>query len=272
MDYTKQDCQIWFEKIKRELGIAPTAMAHRIGLTPSTINMPLRDGNDKVVSIKTLKTVADSLLSLTVEQPETEPTVRAILTEASSLFGFTVATDDIEMSANTPRQKSKPEIEPAEIDRTHMGEYQLDPRTIPVLGTAAGSAMGSFEIGSEPIDHVRRPPSLAGLKQIYAIYVVGESMVPEHNPGDLRIIHPDRPPQPGDSVVIQTYNAASDTREAFIKRLISINKHEIVCFQHNPNSQISYLRPNGNPELNDTEDTYVINIHKVLTMNELHGF
>ncbi len=158
-----------------------------------------------------------------------------------------------------------------EIDSKHIDGFQEDPRTIPVLGTAAGSALGAFEIGREAIDYVRRPPSLAGLKEIYAIYVVGDSMVPQHKPGELRIIHPNRPAVPGDSVVIQTYNAATNTREAFIKELVRDKGRFIVCKQHNPPMEITYLRPNGDPTNNEKNDSYVIRVHKVLTMNELHG-
>ena len=178
--------------------------------------------------------------------------------------------DPIEIGHSEP----KSDVAPAETGRTHMSDYQRDPRSIPVLGTAAGSALGSFEISysQDPIDYARRPPSLAGLKEIYAIYVKGESMVPEHNPGDLRIIHPGRPPQPGDSVIIQTYNPATDTREAFIKRLISDRGNEVKCYQHNPKMEITYIVPDGDAKKNDGEKTYVIKVHKVLTQNELHGF
>ena len=271
--YTKEACKHWFQRIKRELDLPPTTLATEIGLTPSTINLPLRPSNEKVVSLKSLTAVAYHLRDMAAKQPETAQTVASILDETQELFGFSVAPaapDAHRAAPSNPAPQS--DIAPAEIPRGYMADFQADPRSIPVLGTAAGSALGAFEIGTEAIDFIRRPPSLAGSKEVYAIYVVGESMVPQHNPGDLRIIHPKRPAVPGDSVVIQTYNAATDTREAFIKVLVKDKGREVVCRQHNPPMEITYLRPNGDPEMNETNNTYVIRIHKVLTMNDLHGF
>ena len=280
MDYSKEDCKKWFDRIKRETGIAPTAMAERIGVTPSTINMPLRDNNEKVVSLKTIRAVCDELLNIINEDVTLQECVEQLLNDARILFGVTTGrmyeNDAIRTSTDHAKVEKihfdKQDIEPAEISRQHMADFHSDPRSIPVLGTAAGSALGAFEIGNEAIDFIRRPPSLAGSKEVYAIYVIGESMVPEHRPGDLRIIHPKRPAVPGDSVVIQTYNASTDTREAFIKILVKDKGHEVVCRQHNPPLEITYIRPNGDPEMNSAANTYVIRIHKVLTMNELHGF
>lgn len=260
------------EKAKKKLelalqitGLSMHALSKIIGVADTTLSRLRKSPNPPEPRSSTLEAIDQAVLDHIASGKATSDQMALFESEYEKGAATIVATP-----VSAANQKSS--VEPVEIDRKHLGDYQLDPRSIPVLGTAAGSALGSFEIGSEVIDHVRRPPSLAGLKQIYAIYVVGESMVPEHNPGDLRIIHPDRPPQPGDSVVIQTYNAATDTREAFIKRLISINSHEVKVYQHNPYLEITYIRPNGNPHLNDTDDTYAIKVHKVLSMNELHGF
>ena len=247
----------------RITGLDATPLAKSAGMAGTTLSRLLSGKATSVPSTRSMMKL-DEAVAQHVRSNQATPEQIALY-EKEYVKGARVTLSDIQ-------QLDPSEIETTNIERSFFSDYFSDPRTIPVLGTAAGSALGAFEIGSEVIDHVRRPPALAGIKDIYGIYVVGESMVPEHNPGDLRIIHPHRPARPGDSVIIQTYNAATDTREAFIKRLISINSHQVVCYQHNPHLEISYTRPNGDPHNNDSTETYAAQIHKVLTVNELHGF
>ena len=62
---------------------------------------------------------------------------------------------------------------------------------------------GAFQLESGPIDYVARPVALLEARDIYAIYVEGTSMEPEHRPGDLRFVHPHKPARFGDSVIVQ---------------------------------------------------------------------
>jgi phage repressor protein C with HTH and peptisase S24 domain len=132
------------------------------------------------------------------------------------------------------------------------------PRDVPVLGTVAGSAIGSFQFTSDVIDYVRRPPALVGV-ETYAVYVENESMVPRYNPGDLVFVHPRRPVLKGDAVVIQIKNSAGADMEGFIKIFQSRTAEWIIVEQLNPASIIRYKRET------------VQHIHKVLTMNDLFG-
>ncbi|WP_416897656.1 MAG: hypothetical protein ACMVY4_19685 [Minwuia sp.] len=60
-------------------------------------------------------------------------------------------------------------------DAPGMPPREQMPADIPVMGTAAGSLTGAFQLESDtPIDHVRRPPGIATAVDVYAIYVVGE--------------------------------------------------------------------------------------------------
>lgn len=239
-------------------GLSMNAMSKAIGVADTTLSRLKNADNPPEPRASTMEGI-DKIVSSHIKSGNATPEQIKLYEESYKSGAVVIAP------ANTTA--------PEEINRRFVSDFQTDERTIPVLGTAAGSTQGSFEIGFEqdPIDHVRRPPNLAGVKDIYAIIVVGESMVPEHKPGDLRIIHPRRPALPGDSVVIQTYDPATGKYEAFIKCLISMNSREIRCYQHNPRMQFTYTKPNSNPELNNTQETYAIKIHKVLSMNELHG-
>jgi phage repressor protein C with HTH and peptisase S24 domain len=134
------------------------------------------------------------------------------------------------------------------------------PKDVPVLGTAAGSHLrGAFQIETAIIDYVRRPPSLATARDIYALYVEGTSMEPQFNPGDLVYIHPHKPPRLGDAIVVQARNAEHDPVEATIGIFRKRTESSVIIGKHNPKADVELPRP------------FVVAIHKVLTANEIYG-
>lgn len=133
------------------------------------------------------------------------------------------------------------------------------PRDLPVLGTAAGSKSGAFQLENVIIDYVRRPPALMGAADVYAIYVVGDSMEPMIMAGELRFVHPHRPVHIGDVVVLQARNGEEAPIQAYIKRLVRRTKDKLVLRQLNPETTLEFRAD------------AVVAIHKVLTMNDLFG-
>ncbi len=79
------------------------------------------------------------------------------------------------------------------------------PLDVPVFGTAVGGVDGDFEMNGEVIDRVRRPPGLTNARNAFALYVVGTSMSPRYDEGDLIFLHPGRPPVPGCDVVVELH-------------------------------------------------------------------
>lgn len=131
---------------------------------------------------------------------------------------------------------------------------------VPVMGTAAGSlAQGAFQFEGGVIDYVRRPPALVGSRDIYAIYVEGDSMFPEHRAGDLRFVHPHRPARIGDSVVVQTRKHESAPIEATIGHLKKVTHDRVILGKINPPASVDLIRGT------------VVAIHRVMTMNDLFG-
>lgn len=131
---------------------------------------------------------------------------------------------------------------------------------VPVRGTAAGSFVkGAFQLSIDPVDYVRRPPALVGARDIYAVFIEGESMVPEHRPSDLRFVNPHRPARIGDSVIIQSRTHENAEIEATIGHLSKVTTDHIHIGKLNPVSEVKVPRE------------FVIAIHKVLTMNDLFG-
>lgn len=134
------------------------------------------------------------------------------------------------------------------------------PLDLPVMGTAAGSHVGgSFQFEEGVAEYVRRPQALMGALRAYALYVDGTSMVPEHNPGDLRIVHPGRPPRIGDSVVVQIQLHKNAPIQATIGRLHRRTEKAVVITKLNPEATI------------ELKLETVVAVHKVLTLNELFG-
>lgn len=132
-------------------------------------------------------------------------------------------------------------------------------RNLPVMGTAAGSLAGAFVFDGGVIDYVMRPPALAHVKDAYAVYIDGSSMEPAHLHGELRFVHPHRPPQIGDTVVVVAKYTEDGPQEGFIKRLVKRTPTHIVVEQFNPKATIEFNR------------AYVSTFHKVMSMNDLFG-
>lgn len=157
-----------------------------------------------------------------------------------------------------------PPENPGDAETAHSGDPALPPRRgmpadVPVLGTAAGSLQGAFQLhAGAPIDHVRRPPGVATAVDIYAIYVVGDSMAPRFEDGELVYVSGRRPARAGDYVVVQIGGGDEDV-EAYCKRLVRRDAERVVLEQYNPA---------GTFELPAATVTAV---HKVLTLNDLFG-
>jgi phage repressor protein C with HTH and peptisase S24 domain len=155
-------------------------------------------------------------------------------------------------------ERAASEVRDAGFGLTNIG---MLPKDVPVLGTVAASELGqgAFQFTSDIIDYVRRPFGLIGAKDIYALYVEGESMVPRFEPGDLVFVHPHRRPRGGDYVVIQEPDTDNGGPRGYIKRLVAVTPQWIRTTQFNPAAKLDFKNRPGTI------------IHKVLTEGELYG-
>lgn len=142
-----------------------------------------------------------------------------------------------------------------EVDASSFERLPLD---VPVLGVAAASVAGAFVVDGE-IDRVRRPPGLTHAKNVYALYVRGDSMSPRYRPGELIFVSPDRPAGAGDDVVVQTRNHPGAPLESWLKEYVRSDGATIHARQLNP------------PAAVDFKSDHVVAVHRVLTMRELFG-
>ncbi len=170
----------------------------------------------------------------------------------SELFEDTAANSNL----GTP-PAAKSDVRSASARLPPLMEMAKD---VPVMGTAAGSHLrGAFQLSADPVDYVRRPPTLMNARNIYSLYIEGTSMEPQYAPGDLVYIHPDKPARFGDAVVVQCQLSAEGQLEATIGILSKRSGDSITIRKHNPPAEIEI-----------SKDT-IVALHKVLSMNEIYG-
>lgn len=211
-----------------ELGLNPSSASQKAGLSKDALRK-LLSNPDQMPTGKTLTGLAKAL----------EVSEQWILTGSE---------------ASSP---SRPDVRAASSE---MPLRHQMPNDVPVLGTAAGSHLrGAFQISSDPVDYVRRPPSLMNARNIYSLYVEGSSMEPQYNPGDLIYVHPDRPPRPGDAVVVQCQLTSEGQMEATLGIYMRRTAEALIIKKHNPQAEVEISRG------------IIISMHKVLTTNEIFG-
>ncbi len=103
---------------------------------------------------------------------------------------------------------------------------------LPVYAAAEGGG-GALIITNEPVDYVRRPEPLLSVRDSYGCYVIGESMSPAYEQGDLLLIHPNRPVRSGDDCVF-VRDPGDGSQHALVKRLLRITPEKWRVRQFNP--------------------------------------
>jgi len=94
---------------------------------------------------------------------------------------------------------------------------------------------------SRPVEHVRRPPGLAGAGSAYCLYMHGDAMQPRFVHGERVYVSPDRPAREGDDVVVLVRDIAGTPRKgdpapatAYIRRLAGRTPDGLTLAQFNP--------------------------------------
>ncbi len=90
-------------------------------------------------------------------------------------------------------------------------------RDLPVHSSAEAGA-GFIIVTADAVDWAPRPPLVAHVRKAYGLYVTGESMAPEFEPGDVALVNPHLPVIPDTTCIF--YGRAGDGEvRATIKRL-----------------------------------------------------
>ncbi|TAL38892.1 MAG: helix-turn-helix transcriptional regulator [Alphaproteobacteria bacterium] len=110
---------------------------------------------------------------------------------------------------------------------------------LPVYASAQGGP-GEMLITYDPIDYVTRPEPLASVRDGYAMYVVGDSMSPAFEQGDLIMVNPHVPYRPTDDVAI--FKKVNGESAAIVKRLVRATADQWTLMQFTPAKTFSLSR------------------------------
>lgn len=120
------------------------------------------------------------------------------------------------------------------------GKELVGNRDFPIYAAAMGGD-GHTIITFDAIDYVKRPAILENVKDAYGVYIVGDSMEPAYEQGDMALVHPHLPPARGKDVILFHVPPANEA-ECIIKRLIGFNDFEWKLRQYNPAKDFSEYR------------------------------
>ena len=107
------------------------------------------------------------------------------------------------------------------------------PRDFPVYGAAQGGPSGAMAMSSDPIQRISRPDPLLTVGSGYGVFVVGESMIPAYEQGDIALVHPKLPARRGADVILMR-REPDGTPHVLIKHLIGWTDTDWRVRQYNP--------------------------------------
>lgn len=104
---------------------------------------------------------------------------------------------------------------------------------LPAFASAQGGDEGAMTLSNEPVAWLPRDARLEGVEGAYACFVSGDSMEPAYEKGNILLVNPKAPVNPGDDVVFMREDKAG-TRYVLIKRLVRRNESSWTVKQYNP--------------------------------------
>lgn len=114
-----------------------------------------------------------------------------------------------------------------------------EPTMVPVFATTEAAPDGAFLWSDDPVDFLPRPASLKSARNVYALYMAGETMVPRYEPGQPIFMHPGRPVPGGAYVVLRT--KAPDGRPlGYVRRFVKATAAKVIVEQLNPPKQSEF--------------------------------
>jgi len=193
-----------------------------------------------------------------MEQGKQNPSMDR-LRELASIFGTSVAS----LFAPPPGYETDThptDAVPAAPSAAASITPESFPRDVPVYAMESHSfGDRDLYISAKSVGLVRRPPALDGVAGAFAIYVEGDRMAPEHNPGDLRFIHPHRAARPGDSALVELHPEDGQRPKVALGRVLRRDHSAITLCLHNPSQELYF------------PGEQVAKVYKILTDNDLFG-
>jgi phage repressor protein C with HTH and peptisase S24 domain len=120
-----------------------------------------------------------------------------------------------------------------------------------------GGPDGRFILNGETMGFILAPTSLSNIRNAYAVYVVGESMEPRYEAGEVCWVNPHIPVRAGHYVVVQIAGAADgDPPEGYVKRFVARTADVLRLEQFNP------------PKVIEIPNEKVLSVHRIVGSGE----
>lgn len=110
---------------------------------------------------------------------------------------------------------------------------------LPIYSTTGGGPTGMI-LRYEPVERIKRPEPLRNVDKGFGFYLIGESMSPRFEHGDILLVHPTRPAGRKDDVLVLQQGAESGEHFASVKRFVNWRGDQLLLEQLNPPEK---LRP-----------------------------
>lgn len=198
------------KRARQQRQLTLKAVATRIGVSPQAVGNWEADAND--ITMENLRKISE-LLGI-------DP-----VAASRGTLSYLEADDDLN-----------------EVQRISNvgGLPNLGPRDVELLGVSVGGSDADFTFNGQVIDYLRRPPGIATLQGVFANQVIGTSMIPRFEPGEV-IYCGGKQPIVGDYVVIELLPESDERNgKCFIKRLKRRSASEIICEQFNPVGEMTF--------------------------------
>lgn len=216
--------------LRKKAGLTQAELAEQLGLRQGQIGK--LEHPDRRLSMDWIERLAPHLGLTPAEMA------------AMEAAGDADRVDELEDHLSAPMRSWRPEqrarfVEEAKRHRSREGMYVgADKRVlrageveddIPVLSLARGGVAQPMYLEDGPIDWAPRPDYLRRVRDAFAAYMVGESMLPRYRPGQLLFLNPHRPPKSGDGVVVVLTDDA-----VLIKEWVRQDHGDVVLREYQP--------------------------------------
>jgi phage repressor protein C with HTH and peptisase S24 domain len=201
---------IWFQEALERAGATQADLARHLGLAPSAVSRMLKGERQ----LKALEAVhVAQFLGLSQEE---------VMRRAG------------EESAALPASESPRRGRPPRMPSAFPVQRQ---DTMPIRSAGRGGGEQRMFLEDGPIGYTPRPANLTGVRDAYAIYMIGDSMEPRYEQGWLLHVNPFKPPTRGRDVVVFKRDQA-----VLIKQFIGWNDDALVLRQLNPEETLRIPR------------------------------
>lgn len=192
----------WFQEALQRAGASQADLARHLGLAPSAVSRLVK-GERQVKALEAVQIAA--FLGVPPED---------VLRHA----------DGVPPAASEPARRGRPPRAAASVPTPQRGAEAM-----PIRSAGRGGADQEMFLQDGPIGYTPRPANLDGVRDAYAIYMVGDSMEPRYEQGWLLHVNPFKPPTRGRDVVVYKRNQA-----VLIKQFVGWHGDDLVLRQLNP--------------------------------------